>query len=157
MKIKFHTISSAQTAKLAEMFAQNVKNKTVILLRGSLGSGKTTFAQGFAQGLGIEEIVNSPTFNIVKVYNYEKNNLYHIDAYRLENNQKDIGLSEYINSPGIVIIEWPEFVSSIIPKNNISIEMINEGDDKRTIIVEAIGELETAIVMGVNSKWVINY
>jgi tRNA threonylcarbamoyladenosine biosynthesis protein TsaE len=157
MKIKFHTISSAQTAKLAEMFAQNVKNKTVILLRGSLGSGKTTFAQGFAKGLGIEEIVNSPTFNIVKVYNYEKNNLYHIDAYRLENNQKDIGLSEYINSPGIVIIEWPEFVLSIIPKNNISIEMINEGDDKRTIIVEAIGELETAIVMGVNSKWVINY
>jgi tRNA threonylcarbamoyladenosine biosynthesis protein TsaE len=157
MKIKFHTISSAQTAKLAEMFAQNVKNKTVILLRGSLGSGKTTFAQGFAKGLGIEEIVNSPTFNIVKVYNYEKNNLYHIDAYRLENNQKDIGLSEYINSPGIVIIEWPEFVSSIIPKNNISIEMINEGDDKRTVIVEAIGELETAIVMEVNSKWVINY
>jgi tRNA threonylcarbamoyladenosine biosynthesis protein TsaE len=157
MKIKFHTISSAQTAKLAEMFAQNVKNKTVILLRGSLGSGKTTFAQGFAKGLGIEEIVNSPTFNIVKVYNYEKNNLYHIDAYRLENNQKDIGLSEYINSPGIVIIEWPEFVLSIIPKNNISIEMINEGDDKRTVIVEANGELETAIVMGVNSKWVINY
>jgi tRNA threonylcarbamoyladenosine biosynthesis protein TsaE len=157
MKIKFHTISSAQTAKLAEMFAQNVKNKTVILLRGSLGSGKTTFAQGFAKGLGIEEIVNSPTFNIVKVYNYEKNNLYHIDAYRLENNQKDIGLSEYINSPGIVIIEWPEFVSNIIPKNNISIEMINEGDDKRTVIVEANGELETAIVMGVNSKWVINY
>ena len=157
MKIKFHTISSAQTAKLAEMFAQNVKNKTVILLRGSLGSGKTTFAQGFAKGLGIEEIVNSPTFNIVKVYNYEKNNLYHIDAYRLENNQKDIGLSEYINSPGIVIIEWPEFVSSIIPKNNISIEMINEGDDKRTVIVEANGEIESAIVMGVNSKWVINY
>jgi tRNA threonylcarbamoyladenosine biosynthesis protein TsaE len=157
MKIKFHTISSAQTAKLAEMFAQNVKNKTVILLRGNLGSGKTTFAQGFAKGLGIEEIVNSPTFNIVKVYSYDKNNLYHIDAYRLENNQKDIGLSEYINSPGSVIIEWPEFVSNIIPKNNISIEIINEGDDKRTINVEANGELEKAIVMGVNSKWVINY
>jgi tRNA threonylcarbamoyladenosine biosynthesis protein TsaE len=157
MKIKFHTISSAQTAKLAEMFAQNVKNKTVILLSGNLGSGKTTFAQGFAKGLGIEEIVNSPTFNIVKVYSYDKNNLYHIDAYRLENNQKDIGLSEYINSPGSVIIEWPEFVSNIIPKNNISIEIINEGDDKRTINVVANGELETAIVMGVNSKWVINY
>jgi tRNA threonylcarbamoyladenosine biosynthesis protein TsaE len=157
MKIKFHTISSAQTAKLAEMFAENLKNKTVILLRGNLGSGKTTFAQGFAKGLGIEEIVNSPTFNIVKVYSYGKNNLYHIDAYRLEDNQKDIGLSEYINSPGSVIIEWPEFVSSIIPKNNISIEIINDGEDKRTINVEANGELETAIVMGVNSKWVINY
>jgi len=157
MKIKFHTISSAQTAKLAEMFAENLKNKTVILLRGNLGSGKTTFAQGFAKGLGIEEIVNSPTFNIVKVYSYGKNNLYHIDAYRLEDNQKDIGLSEYINSPGSVIIEWPEFVSSIIPKNNISIEIINDGDDKRTINVEANGEVETSIVMGVNSKWVINY
>jgi tRNA threonylcarbamoyladenosine biosynthesis protein TsaE len=157
MKIKFHTISSAQTAKLAEMFAENLKNKTVILLRGNLGSGKTTFAQGFAKGLGIEEIVNSPTFNIVKVYSYGKNNLYHIDAYRLEDNQKDIGLSEYINSPGSVIIEWPEFVSSIIPKNNISIEIINDGEDKRTINVEANGELETSIVMGVNSKWVINY
>jgi tRNA threonylcarbamoyladenosine biosynthesis protein TsaE len=157
MKIKFHTISSAQTAKLAEMFAENLKNKTVILLRGNLGSGKTTFAQGFAKGLGIEEIVNSPTFNIVKVYSYGKNNLYHIDAYRLEDNQKDIGLSEYIDSPGSVIIEWPEFVSSIIPKNNISIEIINDGEDKRTINVEANGELETSIVMGVNSKWVINY
>jgi tRNA A37 threonylcarbamoyladenosine biosynthesis protein TsaE len=56
-----------------------------------------------------------------------------------------------------VIIEWPEFVSSIIPKNNISIEIINDGDDKRTINVEANGEVETSIVMGVNSKWVINY
>jgi tRNA threonylcarbamoyladenosine biosynthesis protein TsaE len=157
MKIKFHTISSAQTAKLAEIFAEKIKNKTVILLRGNLGSGKTTFAQGFAKGLGIKEIVNSPTFNIVKVYGYGKSFLYHIDAYRLENNQKDIGLSEYVNSPGLVIIEWPEFVANIIPKNNISIEIINEGDDNRTINVEAKGELEKAIVMEVNSKWVINY
>jgi tRNA threonylcarbamoyladenosine biosynthesis protein TsaE len=157
MKIKFHTISSAQTAKLAEIFAENVKNKTVILLRGNLGSGKTTFAQGFAKGLGIKEIVNSPTFNIVKVYSYNKSFLYHIDAYRLENNMKDIGLREYVNSPGLVLIEWPEFVSNIIPKNNISIEILNEGKDNRTIIVEAKGESEKAIVMGVNSKWVINY
>jgi tRNA threonylcarbamoyladenosine biosynthesis protein TsaE len=157
MKIKFHTISSAQTSKLAQIFAENIKNKTIILLRGNLGSGKTTFAQGFAQGLGIKEIVNSPTFNIVKVYNYGKSFLYHIDAYRLENNQKDIGLNEYINSGGHVLIEWPEFVSKHIPKNNISIEIINEGDEKRTINVEANGESEKAIVMGVNKKWATNY
>jgi tRNA threonylcarbamoyladenosine biosynthesis protein TsaE len=157
MKIKFHTISSAQTAKLAEIFAENVKNKTIILLRGNIGSGKTTFAQGFAKGLGIKDIVNSPTFNIVKVYNHQKGVLYHIDAYRLENNQKDIGLREYINSSGLVLIEWPEYVAKYIPKNNILINIIDEGEDKRTISVEASGEAEMAIVMGVNKKWATNY
>lgn len=157
MKIKFHTISSEQTFKLAELFAENVKNKVLIVLSGNLGSGKTTFAQGFAKGLGVKEIVNSPTFNIVKIYNSGRLLFNHIDAYRLENNKKDVGLSEYINSNSATIIEWPEYVSLLIPKNKISIEIRYEENDKRTMIVEAIGENEIELLAGVNKKWATNY
>jgi tRNA threonylcarbamoyladenosine biosynthesis protein TsaE len=157
MKIKFHTISSEQTLKLAELFAENVKNKVLIVLSGNLGSGKTTFAQGFAKGLGINEIVNSPTFNIVKIYNGGRLNLNHIDAYRLEGNKKDIGLSEYINSNGATIIEWPEYVSHLLPKNKITIELKHDDDSKRTITAEAVGEEEIELLAGVNKKWATNY
>jgi tRNA threonylcarbamoyladenosine biosynthesis protein TsaE len=157
MKIKFHTISSEQTTKLAELFAENVKNKILILLSGNLGSGKTTFAQGFAKGLGISEIVNSPTFNIVKIYNSGRVNFYHIDAYRLEGNKKDIGLNEYISSNGATIIEWPEYILHLIPKNKISVELKYDEENKRTIYVEAIGEEEKEILAEVNKKWATNY
>lgn len=157
MKIKFHTISSSQTIKLAELFAENVKNKVLILLSGNLGSGKTTFTQGIAKGLKINEIVNSPTFNIVKIYKSGRLDLHHIDAYRLEGNNQDIGLEEHINATGIAVIEWPEYIENLIPKNYIIIELKNDGDDKRTITVEAFGEQEKEIILGVNKKWATNY
>jgi tRNA threonylcarbamoyladenosine biosynthesis protein TsaE len=157
MKIKFHTISSKETIKLAETLAENVKNKALILLSGNLGSGKTTFAQGLAKGLSIKEMVNSPTFNIVKIYKSGKLNFHHIDAYRLEGNNKDLGLDEIINASGLTVIEWPEYIEHLLPKNSIKIEIKNDGEDKRTITLEAYGEEEKEILLGVNKKWATNY
>ena len=156
MKLKIHTINAEQTVKLAATFAKNVHARSVFLLSGNLGSGKTTFAQGFAQGLEIKEIVNSPTFNIVKVYSSGRIPMFHIDAYRLEGNNKDIGLDEYIQSDGVSLIEWPEFVSQVLPKTFIKINFKIINEKEREITIEAVGEKEEKLINEVNKKWVIS-
>jgi len=100
----------------------------VLGLSGDLGSGKTTFLQGFAKGLGIKEKILSPTFVIQKrfnIYNPKFKNFYHIDCYRLEK-EKDVlmlGWKEIANNPqNIIAIEWPEKIKKVLPKNIIWIK-----------------------------------
>ena len=102
------------TQKLASVIASVVEKGDVICLNGDLGAGKTTFTKFFAKSLGITEIVNSPTFNIIKCYFNKDINLYHIDAYRLEDNSFDIGLDEYIYGDGVCVIEWGVFIKDLI-------------------------------------------
>lgn len=129
-------IVTLDTAKeFAKVLAKVIKPNDVICLNGNLGTGKTTFTQFFAAALGIKEIVNSPTFNIIKCYFNEPLNLYHIDAYRLEGNTFDIGLDEYIYGEGVCVIEWAEFIKDYIPNNalNINIERIDENTRKYSL------------------------
>ena len=101
----------------------------IIALEGDLGSGKTTFIQGLAQGLEVKENILSPTFVIQKDFslalkNYK--NLYHIDAYRLTNGQEliDIGINDWLGGKGIVtVIEWADRVKKILPKKRIKIKI----------------------------------
>jgi len=114
------TKSSSQTKKLGEKTALNRK-ASVFALIGDLGSGKTTFAQGFAKGLGIKDKILSPTFVIMKKYDH----FYHIDCYRIENKKEllDLGFKEIISNPkNVVIIEWAEKIKSILPKDTVFIE-----------------------------------
>ena len=85
-----------ETMKLGELMAKTVPNGTTILLLGDLGAGKTTFVRGVARGLNINEVIQSPTFNIMKIYLKGNRPLIHIDAYRLADIDTDIGLDEYI-------------------------------------------------------------
>jgi tRNA threonylcarbamoyladenosine biosynthesis protein TsaE len=156
MKFKIRSNSEQQTLKLAKLFASKATPKMVFLLSGNLGAGKTVFAQGFASGLNVKEIVNSPTFNIVKVYTSGRLPLYHIDAYRLEGNNKDIGLEEYIEAGGISLIEWPEYVKYILPKNKFSITIKNISENEREIEIEASGEKEIEVLTEVKKLWVTN-
>lgn len=118
--------------KFAQTLSKILKPNDVICLNGNLGTGKTTFTQFLASSLGIKEIVNSPTFNIIKCYFNKPLTLYHIDAYRLEGNTFDIGLDEYIYGEGVCVIEWAEFVKDYIPDTalNINIERIDENTRK---------------------------
>lgn len=117
------TKSSKETQKLGQDLAKS-KNIRFLALFGNLGSGKTTFAQGFAKGLGIGERIISPSFIIVRKYELENRNFYHIDLYRIEN-QNDIrglGLEEIFNDPqNIVVIEWAEKMKDLLPKKRIEI------------------------------------
>ena len=133
------TNSAKEMGELAKNFATSLKKKSVIALYGNLGSGKTTFTQGFAQGLGINERVLSPTFVFIRSYQINGSNLssfYHVDLYRL-NSQKDveaIGLKEVLaNKKSIVVIEWPEKIEHFLPGNTIKLKLEILGENKRKI------------------------
>ena len=108
-----------------------------------MGAGKTTFVRGLAEGLHINEIVQSPTFNIMKIYLKGDRPLIHIDAYRLADIDTDIGLDEYIGyETGITVIEWPMYIERLIPKDAIEVEIRNLGDDNREIKFKVQDNLE---------------
>lgn len=132
----FITNSYLETQKIGEEIGQSVKNGKVFALHGDLGSGKTTFVQGLAKGLGIKRRIKSPTFIIVRTYDAGIMRFYHIDLYRVESlsDIKGLGIEEIINgSENIVAIEWPEKMKSLLPENKIDIFFENLGEDKRKI------------------------
>ncbi len=137
-----------QTQKLAANLAKQIASKpgfdaiaAVIGLFGELGSGKTSFAQGFAKALGIKEKITSPTFVIMKVYGLktrDSRHLIHVDAYRIQNPKEilDLGWKEIVANPkNIIIIEWAERLKKILPKNYIQIRFEHLGGDKRKIVL----------------------
>jgi tRNA threonylcarbamoyladenosine biosynthesis protein TsaE len=108
----------------------------VVLLKGDLGAGKTTLTSGVAKALKVQDDVISPTFNIMKCYFKGTLPLYHIDAYRLENQNIELGLDEYIEGDGVCFVEWPQFIGPLLPEETLSITLKNVGDDNREITVE---------------------
>lgn len=139
MNKTFITHSSEETILLAKKMCSYFKNGSVITLEGDLGAGKTTFVRGLAKALHIDEVVQSPTFNIMKLYLKGDRPLIHIDAYRLADTNADIGLDEYIGyETGITVIEWPEFIKELIPLEHIKITIHNIGNNNREIIVEGV-------------------
>ena len=131
----FDIFSSDQMNEFGLKIANRVPNGTVIALLGDLGAGKTTLVRGVAKGLHINEVVQSPTFNIMKLYTKGDRPLIHIDAYRLADINTDIGLDEYIGyETGITVIEWPMYIEKLIPDNAIEVEITNLGEDNRQIV-----------------------
>ena len=138
---KIITHSKEETISFAESFVSTLPNGSTLCMVGDLGAGKTTFFRGLAKGLDIKEVVQSPTFNIMKIYLKGKRPLIHIDAYRLADIDTDIGLDEYIGyETGITVIEWPMYIQNLIPSNSITIEIRNLGDDNRSIEIFEEGE-----------------
>jgi tRNA threonylcarbamoyladenosine biosynthesis protein TsaE len=131
----FKTHQQSETSGFGRFVAPYLSVQSVITLSGDLGAGKTTFASGVAAGLGIHEHIISPTFNIMKCYFHAQIPLFHIDAYRLEDGNKDLGLEEFIEGNGITLIEWPQYISKLIPANALHIVIHNLGGDDREIKV----------------------
>ena len=134
MKFEFISHSLEETISFGIKLARNVPDGTTILLEGDLGAGKTSLVRGVAKGLNINEVVQSPTFNIMKLYLKGDRPLIHIDAYRLADIDTDIGLDEYIGyETGITVIEWPMYIQKLIPDFSIEVEITNLGDDNRQL------------------------
>ena len=135
--------SVEETMSLGQRIAKSAKSGSVFCLTGDLGAGKTTLVRGIAQGLHIKGVVQSPTFNIMKIYFDGDRPLIHIDAYRLADIDTDIGLDEYIGyETGLTVIEWPNYISKLIPEDAITIEIINLGDNQRRITIDKMEELK---------------
>ena len=126
-----------ESFQLAKKLGEKAKKGEIYCLEGELGTGKTVFAKGFAKGLGIEEIVDSPTFTIVKEYR-GREKLYHFDVYRIEDIEElqEIGFSEMISGDAVCLIEWASQIEEEIPENAkwITIEKdLEKGFDYRRI------------------------
>ena len=131
MSYEFHSKNKENTIEFASKLSPKLKSGSVICFYGDLGAGKTTFIKGLASGLNIKETVQSPTFNIMKLYFTGDRPLIHIDAYRLADNENDIGLDEYIGyEKGVTVIEWPMYIEKLLPKNfiRVSIQYLNENE-----------------------------
>lgn len=110
-----------------------------ITLNGDLGAGKTTLTKSIGKALGVKKTISSPTFTILKIYQGNLP-LYHIDAYRLEGLDQDLGFEEMLDGDGVAIVEWGEFIEDILPKERLDISILNGIDEERIFEIHAIGK-----------------
>lgn len=127
--MKLDVNSTQEMQHLGAVIAQTAQAHDLLLLNGDLGAGKTTLTQGIGRKLGIKRPVKSPTFTIVREYPEARLPLFHMDFYRLENDDlSSIDLSAYMAEPGLVVIEWPEIVQEQLPEEYLQI-IIKRVDD----------------------------
>ena len=126
--------------EISQLVIDKIKTIRIILLRGELGSGKTTLVKSVLKKMGINDCVTSPTFSIVNEYDFSENIIYHFDLYRIEKIEEldIIGFEDYIYSQNICFIEWPEIVLNNIDLQYLDIEIRNLDEDKREIIINEI-------------------
>jgi len=126
---------------LGKKTAADLKGGETLALTGELGSGKTTFVQGLAEGLGVKGRIISPTFILMRKYLASKLDFYHIDFYRLEdgleNEVKNLGIDDtWGKKDNVVAIEWAEKIKKSIPENAIWIKFENRGENERKILIK---------------------
>lgn len=139
--MEFITKSARETQKLGEKIGNNLKSGGLICLYGDLGSGKTTFIQGLAKGLGVKKRVLSPSFILMRQYlksntKNQKLDFFHIDLYRIQNEKEaeTLGLKELWSDPkNVIAIEWPEKIESILLEKRVNIHFEYVGENERKI------------------------
>ena len=141
--MEYKSFSAADTCGLGRMMGEKARPGDVYALIGDLGTGKTAFTRGFAEGMGIEDHVNSPTYTIVQVYDSGEIPLYHFDVYRIEDpdEMEETGFSDYIYGDGVCVIEWADLIRELLPEDAVIINFERDpaGDpDFRRITVSGM-------------------
>lgn len=131
--------SEREMMAFGEKLAHHLFSGAVITLEGELGVGKTTLTKGIGKGLGVQKIINSPTFTIVKTYQ-GRMPLYHFDAYRLEGHDEELGFEEMFEDQGVCVIEWPIYIQHILPQERLEIYIKKNADQTRTFDFRAYGK-----------------
>jgi tRNA threonylcarbamoyladenosine biosynthesis protein TsaE len=135
----FTTKTAEETMSLAEKLGTILQPGDVLTLAGDLGAGKTTFTKGLAKGLGITRTVNSPTFTIIKEYK-GRIPLYHMDVYRLEDSDEDLGFEEYFSGDGVCVVEWAVFIEDYLPEERMELVISHKGENEREFQIKPIGK-----------------
>ena len=133
--------SAEETFSIGESMGRSVKSGTVIALLGDLGVGKTVFTKGFASGLGIEQTINSPTFNILKSYFGGRLTLHHFDVYRIGDSSEmdEIGYEDCFFGEGVSLVEWADIINDLLPEDTVRVTIKKDparGFDYREIIID---------------------
>ena len=139
MQYKITTYSEDDTIELAQNIESEKFPNMVICLIGDLGCGKTVFAKAFAQALGINDNITSPTFNIIKEYDGGEMRMFHMDVYRLGDVKQDLGIEEYFTKRGVCIIEWADLIEDILPKNRLDIKFKMIDENTRQLVITPHG------------------
>ncbi len=139
------------TKRLAEIVANSIEDKLILMLNGDLAAGKTTFTKYLAEYLGVKAVVNSPTFNIMKEYKYPNGRLYHIDAYRLENSDEDLGFEDIFYENNVCVVEWGEYIEEYLPSERLVFNIKLKGSIREVEIISS--EMYNRIEERIKEKW----
>ncbi|MGP4077591.1 tRNA (adenosine(37)-N6)-threonylcarbamoyltransferase complex ATPase subunit type 1 TsaE [Halobacillus sp. K22] len=128
--------SPEETMAFAEKLGHRLRAGDVLTLEGDLGAGKTTFTKGLGIGLGVKRTINSPTFTIMKEY-MGRLPFYHMDVYRLEDSDEDLGFEEFFEGEGVCVVEWAHFIEEFLPEERLDITISYDSESSRTIYLKA--------------------
>ena len=123
--------------RAARVFLQHIGESRIIAFYGAMGAGKTTFITAVCEALGVQDVVNSPTFTIVNEYRDGRGEpVYHFDFYRINRLSEalDIGLYEYFDSGALCLIEWPEMIEELLPDDALKVQILVEDAETRTLL-----------------------
>lgn len=131
------TSSAEETMELGKSLSGFIEAGDIITLDGELATGKTTFVKGILSGLNFENEVTSPTFTLINEYE-AIHRVIHMDCYRENNLQRwiNLGIQDYFYSDDVKLIEWPEIISPLIPKEHISIILTSVSEFERKIYIK---------------------
>lgn len=132
MTYKWTLDGAQQTQRFAEQLAHLLAPGDFLALEGDLGAGKTTFTQGLGRGLGVRQVVNSPTFTIIKEYQ-GRLPLYHMDVYRVGEDVDSLGLDDYFFGEGVCVVEWASLIEDVLPFDRLTVFLHKMGDELRQI------------------------
>ena len=146
----FYSQNENQLMALGQRIGQKLQAQDVLVLTGDLGSGKTTLTKGIAKGLGIKQMIKSPTYTIVREYE-GRLPLYHLDVYRIGDDPDSIDLDDFLYGEGVTIIEWGELLDESLLGDYLLISISHHGDG-RQLLFESFGprskEIQEEMVNG---------
>lgn len=142
--------SAEQTGRLGMRLGTLLRPSDVICLCGDMGAGKTVFSAGIGRGWGAQQVLTSPTYNLVHQHSrqQDESSLYHLDCYRLRSVDEvdTIGFDDIVESGGILVIEWPERIREALPEELLWIELRVVEETRRNFVLEAQGERHQQLV-----------
>ena len=137
--MKLEILSISEINKLVDAFLEVSQGEKVALLYGDLGAGKTTFVKRLVQKLGSTDKTSSPTYSLVNEYDIADGKLYHIDLYRLDNEQEalEIGIEDYLYSGHYCMIEWPQVIEKLVERA-VEIKITTNTDESRSVEIDLV-------------------
>ncbi|MDT2836109.1 tRNA (adenosine(37)-N6)-threonylcarbamoyltransferase complex ATPase subunit type 1 TsaE [Enterococcus durans] len=144
-----------QTEKFAGVIGEVAMARDNLVLTGDLGAGKTTLTKGIAQGLGIDQMIKSPTYTIIREYNQGRLPLYHMDIYRVAASGADLGLDEYFEGEGLSVVEWGNLLEEALPEDYLELVLEKSDTDleKRYVKLHAYGEQGSDFKKRIMEQW----
>lgn len=144
-----------ETERLAKTIGLLAQPGACIILTGDLGAGKTTMTKGIALGLGIDQMIKSPTYTIIREYQQGRIPLYHMDVYRIEEGADDLALDDYFEGDGLSVVEWGKMLGNCLPEDYLEITLTKDltNLEHRQIHLEAFGVQSEQFLKGIENEW----